>query len=279
MSTVPYKDFSTTHHEQSGYTESRQESGYLPTGYESSSYTHKPIPTEDSLTTPMDSLTIGHDPCAPISSSVPARGESAYIPSSLPTVIPEDSNITDQSGSLNARNEPQMHSSYQSSGRRGAGHWQRPRQIRNRRIASATPGDTEELDPTYTARNSDYQKFFLPGRVFSTLWTDAFAATTNDESEKNASSNVSYVIYGQRVHSKIRRFVVVRQAKDLKSCTCVSVTTYNGQGVGKRGINLNEHGLIYSSGKLPRNIKGMNKEPLKIYLSKNGEELTNPSLV
>jgi hypothetical protein len=145
-------------------------------------------------------------------------------------------------------------------------------------VTAGTQGNTEELDPSYKVRNYDYEKFFRPGRVFSTLWTDAFASSTND-SENQVSTNVTYVIYGQRVHSKIRRFVVVRQAKDLKSCTCIAVTTYNGQGVKKRGINLNEHGLIYSSGKAPRGAKGIDKEPLRVHLSKDGEELTNPSLV
>ena len=209
----------------------------------------------------MGALSIAHgDSRAPISSSVPIRSDVSYIPKSIPDIIPEDSRSHSQWTSSSARNEQSMHSNlYQVSGQRPAGTSRRPKG----RLISGTNGHAEELDPSYKARRYDYEKFFRPGRVFSTLWTDAFAASTND-SEKDASTSVTYVILGERVHSKIRRFVVVRQAKDLKSCTCVSITTYMGQGVKKRGINLDEHGLIYSSGKAPRSEKGIKKQALKV---------------
>ncbi|KAH8671856.1 hypothetical protein BGZ60DRAFT_22200 [Tricladium varicosporioides] len=42
-----------------------------------------------------------------------------------------------------------------------------------------TPGHKETLDPRYQTRNHDYKKFFRPGRVFSTLWTDPSSDMTN----------------------------------------------------------------------------------------------------
>ncbi|PVH81155.1 hypothetical protein DL98DRAFT_417097, partial [Cadophora sp. DSE1049] len=89
-------------------------------------------------------------------------------------------------------------------------------------------------------------------------------------------SKVTYqVSYKQKVFSKIRRFVVVRQAD--RSCTCLPVTTYDGRGYKKKGINLDDHGLIYSSRDPPPHIKGIAKEPLRIILSKGAEKLGNPS--
>jgi hypothetical protein len=91
------------------------------------------------------------------------------------------------------------------------------------RHITGTSGESDQLDESYRVRNYDWQKFFRPGRVFSTLWTDSFSDKTN-ESEL---SSVSYVIFNQRVHSKIRRFVVVRLGD--RCCTCLPVTTYNGK--------------------------------------------------
>jgi len=50
-------------------------------------------------------------------------------------------------------------------------------------------------------------------------------------------------------------------------------------GYLKRGINLNEHGLIYSSEKKPVTVKGIDKLPLKVKLSKGAERLNNPSYI
>lgn len=146
-----------------------------------------------------------------------------------------------------------------------------------KRHIAGTEGDVEPLDDSYKVRNYDWQKFFRPGRVFSTLWTDAFAGTTNDSENNQFMSNVSYVIYKERVHSKIRRFIVVRLGD--RCCTCLPVTTYDGRGSRKRGINLSEHGLIYSSEKRPNSVKGIEKLPLKVKLSKGAERLNNPSYV
>jgi hypothetical protein len=144
-----------------------------------------------------------------------------------------------------------------------------PRSNTQRHVAG-TVGETEELDKSYKQRNRDYKKWFKPGRVFATLWTDPFADTT---SEATFESFVSIVRFGERVHSKIRRFVVVKQGD--RSCTCLPVTTYDGKGYEKRGIVLNDHGQIYSADRLPEKIPGIDKNPLKVIPGHGTKRLAN----
>jgi hypothetical protein len=144
----------------------------------------------------------------------------------------------------------------------------------NSRHIAGTPqrGDTERLDKSYVIRNRDYQTWFKIGRVFSTLWTDGLGGS----STKVDPTFVSEVVYGERVHSKIRRFVVIRQS--TTSVSCLPVTSYDGAGHLKRGINLKEHGFIYSRNK-PGRVPGMRQKALKVKLSKGAATLKDPSLV
>ncbi|KAK0118624.1 hypothetical protein ONS96_011714 [Cadophora gregata f. sp. sojae] len=142
-------------------------------------------------------------------------------------------------------------------------------------LIRGTRGDTEDLDSSYAKRSQDYKKFFRPGRVFSTLWTESYDDSPQSEHDQFRSKVTYQVSYKQKVFSKIRRFVVVRQAD--RSCTCLPVTTYDGRGYKKKGINLDDHGLIYSSRDPPLNIRGITKQPLRIILSKGAEKLGNPS--
>jgi hypothetical protein len=151
--------------------------------------------------------------------------------------------------------------------------------VPEKRHIYGTKGDTEVLDDSYKVRNRDNQDFFRPGRVFSTLWTDHYsgAANANDSENDQFMSRVTYVIYKQKVHSKIRRFVVVR-LRD-RCCQCLPVTSYDGRGLRKIGINLDEHGLIYGGDKHSSRIEGITKAALKVKLSKGAEKLKNPSLI
>ncbi|KAG4435135.1 hypothetical protein IFR05_009367, partial [Cadophora sp. M221] len=145
----------------------------------------------------------------------------------------------------------------------------------SKHLIKGTSGHSEKLDNSYAKRSSDYKKFFRRGRVFSTLWTESYDDSMQSENDQFRSVVTYEVSYKQRVFSKIRRFVVVK--KDDRSCTCLPVTTYDGKGYKKRGINLNHHGLIYSSRDPPRCPDGITKRPLKIVLSKGAEKLVNPS--
>ncbi|KAH8591816.1 hypothetical protein B0O99DRAFT_266319 [Bisporella sp. PMI_857] len=144
-------------------------------------------------------------------------------------------------------------------------------QSTGRRHIVGTEGEKEPLDENYRQRNTDYKRFFRAGRVFLTLWTEAFAGnlTTHDAT---FLSQVSCVIHGEKVYSKIRRFVVVKQMET--SCLCLPVTTYDGRGHKKRGIKLEQHGQIYSHDK-PRKPTGIKKDPLKVVLAHGATGLNN----
>ena len=108
-----------------------------------------------------------------------------------------------------------------------------------------TDGGYEELDSSYKQRSKDYKKFFRTGRVFSTLWTDPWADNTAATNyNPTFESEIFIVKYGQKVYSKIRRFVVVVYNPGDRFCKCLPVTTYDGKGAKKRGINLEEHGQV-----------------------------------
>jgi hypothetical protein len=119
-------------------------------------------------------------------------------------------------------------------------------------------------------RSNDYKDFFQPGRVFSTLWTVPAPAVEDNE------TFTSFVKYGERVHTKIRRFVVVTQKK--RTCRCLPVTSYEGRGFSKPDIHSSEHGPIFSS-KRPRNHPKITLKALRVQLSKGSEPLRDPSLI
>ncbi|KAL2064681.1 hypothetical protein VTL71DRAFT_3819 [Oculimacula yallundae] len=150
--------------------------------------------------------------------------------------------------------------------------------IPNNRLIRGTDGETEKLDLSYAKRSGDYKKFFRPGRVFSTLWTEPYETSNDNDSLFNTV--VTYKVkYGQRVYSKIRRFVVVELDETRRSCTCLPIISYGGKGYRKRGINLDNHGLIYNSQAPPPRVKGITKEPLRIISSEGVEHLNNSTLI
>jgi hypothetical protein len=129
----------------------------------------------------------------------------------------------------------------------------------------------ESLDPSYTVRNRDYMKFFKVGKIFSTLWTEGSSGGTTTK-----DSFVSEVIYGEQVHSKIRRFIVIR--KSDRSCTCLPILSYKPGPRKSHSINLEEHGIIYSHTK-PKPIEGMKANPIRVQSTKSGPVFREYSLV
>ena len=138
------------------------------------------------------------------------------------------------------------------------------------RVVTASAGET--IDPSYQVRTRDWQEFFRIGRVFSTLWTDQLGNNTS----KVDPTFVSEVKYGERVYSKIRRFIVVREGD--RAVSCLPVTSYASAGIRKSGIRLNEHGFIYSRNK-PKKVEEMCSRPLKLNLAGGAAHLKDPSLV
>jgi hypothetical protein len=59
--------------------------------------------------------------------------------------------------------------------------------------------------------------------------------------------------FGERVFSKVWRFVVIRQAENY--CTCLSIVCYGRRGVGKPWVKKSDHSTVYST-KVPPNPVG-----------------------
>jgi hypothetical protein len=131
----------------------------------------------------------------------------------------------------------------------------------------------QRLDESFAVRNHDYKKFFRVGRVFMTLWHGPLGSGANEY-----GSLVSQVIFGEKVYSKVRRFIVVRQSTEERSATCLPITSYGGNGQGKSGIKREEHGFIYSR-REPKRVSGMCSKALRVILDQNAQHLTDPSLV
>ncbi|CZT13512.1 hypothetical protein WAI453_012463 [Rhynchosporium graminicola] len=132
---------------------------------------------------------------------------------------------------------------------------------------------TELLDRNYAKRKMDYKKFFRQGRVFCTLSTEPLDDPLQRDDQFNTI--VTYKVrFGQKVHSAIRRFLVVET--DGRSCTCLPVISNGGKEYKKRDINLSHHGLIYSSRETPPRVDGITKQPLRLTLSPGADELPNP---
>lgn len=103
-------------------------------------------------------------------------------------------------------------------------------------ILLGTEGEVERLDPAYRKRSKP-QKFFLFGKMFTTLWTEP-------STPFGTSASFSVVRYGTRGYAQIRRFVVIREGENY--CYAAPVVTYGGQGVAKPGVVKHEHAIIFS---------------------------------
>jgi hypothetical protein len=233
------------------------------------------LPLGISMTAQMDSMTLNEPTTTKYTVSTGYSTATANPPFQNQASYPSAGYSYDKSGNA-APNMPQQYSS--NYGGPSGGHMHTMPQTDNRtsqspahRYVAGTSGEREKLDPRYKVRNQDYKKFFQAGRVFSTLWTVPASGMTN-----NNETFTSYVKYGEKVHTKIRRFVVVKQK--TRSCTCLPVTSYEGKGFKKPDIDISEHGPIYSS-KRPRSVPEITKKALKVILSKNADPLKDPSLI
>ena len=168
--------------------------------------------------------------------------------------------------------EESMSSDHEPASTIGRQNYYRPTQG-SMRDTSIVKGLVQQLDSSYRVRKTDYKRFFIVGKVFSTLWSESFTGDLNDQNQPF----VSDVIYNSKVFTKIRRFVVVRTGN--RCCTCLPITSYEGKGHKKGGITLEEHGFVYSNNNPPRAISGIYKHSLKVNLRKGVPHLRNQSLI
>jgi len=121
-----------------------------------------------------------------------------------------------------------------------------------------TAGSAERLFPDYIVRPS---RFFCLGRVFLVLWAEPAGGNGSNAGTIVTMQERGTVLnhLGERVFSKVRRFVVIRESDQY--CNALPITTYSGQGVAKPRVVKSEHAIIYT-GRVPPQSRP-NERPLR----------------
>ena len=137
----------------------------------------------------------------------------------------------------------------------------------------------DELDIRYTIR-SNSAGFFIIGRVFATPWHTALGAHGAQVMQKWVVKDC----FGESILTHIQRMVVVKEGHGFS--WCVPITTYQGKGVAKPGLNEGDrraHAIIYMEGSSPRPTaaeKGMmNKRPIAVHAAANDQKLDTMSRI
>jgi hypothetical protein len=112
---------------------------------------------------------------------------------------------------------------------------------------------------------SDYKlhpaNFFKVGRVFLVLWAEPASKDGKVDSVIGASQSQ----LEQRVFSKVRRFVVVREGAQF--CHALPISTYSGQGVSKLRVVKSDHAIIHTGptapSASPRESPGRGEAPMR----------------
>ena len=133
-----------------------------------------------------------------------------------------------------------------------------------RYLVSPDENQTETLFKSYQKR-SQPKRFFTVGKVFLVLWVEPKGESliTNFEPGETLGR------FGEKVFSKVRRFIVIRQGDTY--CTCLPIVSYGNRGVGKPGVKKSEHSIVYT-GKAP-------PQQLPTEAPKRGEEGMRPLAV
>ncbi|KAM0718565.1 hypothetical protein Q7P37_005635 [Cladosporium fusiforme] len=122
------------------------------------------------------------------------------------------------------------------------------------RISIGDEQVTSSLFPDFKLRQ---REFYKVGRVFLVLWSEPAGSSKGSTSSKHGGSWYSTPLepgvvlnqFGERVFSKVRRFVVVREGKGF--CTAVPIVSYGGRGVAKRGVVKADHCIVFTGKPAP----------------------------
>ncbi|KAH6865211.1 hypothetical protein BKA58DRAFT_322449 [Alternaria rosae] len=125
----------------------------------------------------------------------------------------------------------------------------------------------DNLDSSYCMKTgSEAYQFFVVGRVFAMLYTEAAGETSQANPYDDA---YTLVRFGERVYTNIRRFVVLKvRSGFVKAC---GIGTYSNRGARKGGCRPSEHAIVYLQGTDPASCylegereSGMTKEAIEI---------------
>ncbi|KAL4882098.1 hypothetical protein BJY04DRAFT_188020 [Aspergillus karnatakaensis] len=121
------------------------------------------------------------------------------------------------------------------------------------------------------------QGYFQAGKVFSILWHENEGAKPAPQTD----AGPTYVgRFGEPIYSIIGHFVVVKPLE--KVSWCFIITTYNGRGLAKQGIDPSKHAVIYMSNTDPMvaaNEPPMPKEPIGVDPDRPDEGLHHMSRI
>jgi hypothetical protein len=137
----------------------------------------------------------------------------------------------------------------------------------------------DELDSRYAIRPNS-AGYFIFGRVFATPWHTALGANKAQAMEKWVVKDC----FGESILTHIQRMVVVKEGHGFS--WCVPITTYQGKGVAKPGLNEEDrraHAIVYIEGTSARPTaaeKGMmNKRPIAVHAAANDQKLDTMSRI
>ena len=126
----------------------------------------------------------------------------------------------------------------------------------------------DELDASYKIRPS---KFFVVGRVFAVPWPENAGMAVSTVASDWSSQTEGRGAYGQAIHDKIRRMVVVKN--DHGFCLAAPVNTHSGRGLRKSGLSrgdIDAHAIIHMSSTKPSRLDDepkMIKTPIEVEAS------------
>lgn len=114
---------------------------------------------------------------------------------------------------------------------------------------------------------------FSTGTVFKTLWTEP--AGGQDGYETAVTDDESSTKFGEKIHTKIRRFVVAKEQADQGCSLCLPILTYQGRGTNKPGIYREGHAAIFHSDGKPKFAPGedLDIEPISVQMKSPQEKL------
>lgn len=116
-------------------------------------------------------------------------------------------------------------------------------------------GHEEQLFSAFKAR-SQPSRFFKVGKVFLVLWAEPTSQPSRglNNGESLTTLDRSVGRFGELVHTKVRRFIVVREGTSY--CLCVGIYTYNRMGVSKVGVVKAEHAIVHTGRDPPQPLAG-----------------------
>ncbi|KAL2064683.1 hypothetical protein VTL71DRAFT_3821 [Oculimacula yallundae] len=149
-------------------------------------------------------------------------------------------------------------------------------------IKTQDPGTVqEEFDHHYRVHPAWEFKF---GRVFKILWSEPGGNGSGIGNDGDEISNPGTITerqgkYGEVLHQKVRRFVIIKAVGG--HCICLAINTYGKQGVMKHGVHATHHTIIHSQRKpvyfQGEKAKGLTKTPLVMVPHNPRHKLTDTS--